>query len=138
MRCGAAGCGRFVRAGADFCTRHDGEGRRPVLRLAPKEPKPAEPGLSEEIGALRFVLQRLLAEEDDLARLATGVARIASVVVQAAKAQQTMTGNRSDELAEALLAALADLDGDGSLPQVEGCSSPRWGEAGRGQSERGN
>src|SRR5215211_3064734 len=111
-RCAAAGCGRFVRAGADFCARHGEVERRPLLRLVPKEATPAEPGLSEEIGALRFVLQRLLAEEDDLARLAAGVARIASVVVQAAKAQQTMTGNRSDELAEALLTALADLDGD--------------------------
>jgi hypothetical protein len=121
MRCAAAGCGRFVRANAQFCDRHAAtndqpipfrrEGR-PVLRLMPKEGKPAEPGLNEEIGALRFVLQRLLAEEDDLARLAAGVARIASVVVQAAKAQQTMTGNQSDELAEALMRALADLDGE--------------------------
>jgi len=101
-----------VRAGADFCTRHDDVERRQALRLVPRESKPAEAGLSEEIGALRFVLQRLLAEEDDLARLAAGVARIASVVVQAAKAQQSMTGSRSDELAEALMRALADLDGD--------------------------
>jgi hypothetical protein len=85
---------------------------RPLLRIVSKEPETSDAGLAEEIGALRFVLQRLLAEEDDLARLAAGVARIASVVVQAAKAQQTMTGNRSDELAEALLMALADLDGD--------------------------
>jgi hypothetical protein len=119
-RCAAAGCGRFVRTGTDYCTRHDGVKRRPVLRLVPNEPKPAEPGLSEEIGALRFVLQRLLAEEDDLARLAAGVARIASVVVQAAKAQQTMTGNRSDELAEALLTALADLDGDDAHDVIGG------------------
>ena len=91
-----------------------------MLRIVPKEPETSDAGLSEEIGALRFVLQRLLAEEDDLARLAAGVARIASVVVQAAKAQQTMTGNRSDELAEALMRALADLDGDGPLPQVGG------------------
>jgi hypothetical protein len=101
-----------VRAGEDFCLRHGERERRPVLRLVQKDAKPAEPGLNEEIGALRFVLQRLLAEEDDLARLAAGVARIASVVVQAAKAQQSMTGNRSDELADALMRALADLDGD--------------------------
>jgi len=130
MRCAAAGCGRFVRAGADFCTRHDERERRTVLRLVPKDAKPAEPGLSEEIGALRFVLQRLLAEEDDLARLAAGVARIASVVVQAAKAQQTMTGNRSDELAEALMRALIDLDGDEAHDLIP--DSPRWGEVAQG------
>jgi hypothetical protein len=111
-RCAAVGCGRFVRAGARYCRRHDGEEPRPVLRLVPKTSTSGEPGLGEEIGALRFVLQRLLAEEDDLARLAAGVARIASVVVQAAKAQQTMTGNRPDELAAALMRALEELDSE--------------------------
>jgi hypothetical protein len=83
------------------------------LRIVPKESETAqtaEAGLTEEIGALRFVLHRLLSEEDDLAKLAAGVARIASVVIQAAKAQQALSGNRSDELAAALMRALAELD----------------------------
>jgi hypothetical protein len=96
-----------------------------VLRLVRKRSTSAESGLGEEIGALRFVLQRLLAEEDDLARLAAGVARIASVVVQAAKAQQTMTGNQSDELAEALLTALAELDGDDAHDVMDGQAAQR-------------
>ena len=124
-RCTAVGCGRFVRAGARYCLRHGGEEPRPVLRLVPKRSTSTEPGLGEEIGALRFVLQRLLAEEDDLARLAAGVARIASVVVQAAKAQQTMTGNQSDELAEALLTALAELDGDDAHDVMGGQAAQR-------------
>jgi hypothetical protein len=138
-RCAAVGCGRFVRPDARFCGRHGPVSdepipfrreARPVLRLVPTEPEAtqtAESGLTEEIGALRFVLHRLLAEEDDLARLATGVARIASVVIQAAKAQQALSGNRSDELAAALMRALAELDGDdahdvmgGQAAQTEG------------------
>jgi hypothetical protein len=46
--------------------------------------------------------------------------------VQAAKAQQSMTGNRSDELAEALMRALADLDGDDANDLIP--DSPQWGE----------
>src|SRR4051812_16392350 len=124
-RCAAVGCGRFVRPATRYCARHAPtsdepipfqRNRRPVLRIVPTTPetdaKPREPGLSEEIEALRFVLHRLLSEEDDLARLAAGVARIASVVIQAAKAQQALSGNRSDELSAALMRALAELDGD--------------------------
>ena len=121
-RCAAVGCGRFVRPDERYCRRHaTGHNepipfrstRRPVLRIVPKESETAqtaEAGLTEEIGALRFVLHRLLSEEDDLAKLAAGVARIASVVIQAAKAQQALSGNRSDELAAALMRALAELD----------------------------
>jgi hypothetical protein len=71
------------------------------------------------------VLQRLLVEEEDLAKLAAGVARIASVVVQAAKAQQAMTGNRPDELAEALMEALAELDGENAHDLMSGQAAER-------------
>jgi hypothetical protein len=94
------------------------------LRLVPREPETpaAETGLSEEIEALRFVLHRLLSEEDDLARLAAGVARIASVVIQAAKAQQALSGHRSDELAAALMRELDELDSE--VAQAAGTEGP--------------
>lgn len=102
-----------------------------MLRIVPKEPedisRPEDGELTEEIGALRFVLHRLLSEEDDLARLAAGVARIASVVIQAAKAQQALSGNRSDELAAALMRALADLDGDDPHEVTGGQAIPTEG-----------
>jgi hypothetical protein len=160
-RCAAVGCGRFVGPHARFCGRHAPVNdepiplrreARPVLRLVPKESEAqsTETGLAEEIEALRFVLHRLLSEEDDLARLAAGVARIASVVIQAAKAQQALSGNRSDELATALMRALAELDdeathdvigdspsGDGPLPQVGGESERgRWRRAPEGVLRR--
>lgn len=93
QRCMAPGCGRFVRAGAGYCTRQDGvseqrpkasdadaaharflerleQGRyeglfdtqiREVMIQAATAMR--EQGLSEEIGALRYVLARLLNEE---------------------------------------------------------------------------
>jgi hypothetical protein len=47
----------------------------------------AEPGLETEIGAVRIALLRLLDEEADPARLATGVARLTAVAVQAGHLQ---------------------------------------------------
>lgn len=46
------------------------------------------PGLREEIGMVRLALARLLEEETDAAAFAAGVARLVSVAVQAAKAEQ--------------------------------------------------
>jgi hypothetical protein len=45
----------------------------------------ADPSLAPEIGAVRIALTRLLNEETDPARLATGVARLSSVALQAAR-----------------------------------------------------
>jgi hypothetical protein len=123
-----------VRRGEEFCARHqtlDGSvGRGPPLeerdaaelfqeRLAQGdyrsllEPEVweaidsagAERGLSNEIGLLRLVLVRLLSEEPDPSRLAQGVARVAGVLVQAARAQRTISG----ESAESLLEAVAQI-----------------------------
>jgi hypothetical protein len=70
-----------------------------------------ERGLADEIGALRVVLARLLLEEDDLSKLVTGVARLASVTVQAARAQRAIVGEAADGLTEAIAQILAELDG---------------------------
>ena len=132
MRCGAPGCGRFVRAGEARCRRHGGdvgdadewedsalaeEGSRRGARrfrdlLAQGEYRAlfepplgevltqaaAERPLVDEIGALRVALARLLAEEEDASKLAAGVARLAGVAIQAAKAQQAIGGEGDDGL----------------------------------------
>lgn len=66
-------------------------------------------GLGDEIGALRFVLARLLAEEEDLTRLAGNVSRVVSVAVQAAKAQRAISGEVATGLIEALTKILDEL-----------------------------
>ncbi len=72
----------------------------------------AEQGVREEIGALRLVLARLLVEEEDLSKLAANVARVASVAVQAARAQRAITGEVAQTLTEALTRILIELDED--------------------------
>ncbi len=71
----------------------------------------AERSLADEIGALRYVLARLLAEEEDPAKLAASVARVAGVAVQAARAQRAVTGDLADGLTAALTQILTELDG---------------------------
>ena len=69
-----------------------------------------ERNLSTEIGALRFVLARLLAEEADVAKLAASVARVSAVLVQATRVQRTISGEVADGLTEAMTRILAELD----------------------------
>ena len=72
----------------------------------------SERSLDDEIGALRFVLARLLAEEQeqDAAKLAASVARVVGVAVQAARAQRAIGGELADGLTEALTQILAEFD----------------------------
>lgn len=70
--------------------------------------------LSEEIGALRVVLARLLAEEEDPARLATSIPRVVDAVVRAVRAQRTISGDSADSLTMALTQVLIELGLDGS------------------------
>lgn len=69
-----------------------------------------EQGVGDELGALRFVLARLLAEEEDPVVLAKSVARIASVSIQAARAQRAITGQLAEGLTEAITQILTELD----------------------------
>ena len=71
----------------------------------------ADRSLTDEIGALRFVLARLLAEEDDLTKLATSVARVAAVAIQGARAQRAISGEAAGDLTDAVTRILAELDG---------------------------
>ncbi len=67
--------------------------------------------LDDELGALRFVLARLLAEEEDTQKLALGVARVSRTAARVELARRRIESGRDDELAEALARVLAELDG---------------------------
>lgn len=141
-RCAEPRCGRFVRANAMWCGRHqdanddtannhEAEDRatgraRATFRAALRRgdyralldrrfdevlaQAASERGLTEEIGALRFVLKRLLAEEQNLTRLAAGVARVVGVAIRAAQVEKAIGGEAADGLAAALSTVLAELD----------------------------
>src|SRR5918998_441108 len=69
-----------------------------------------EAGVGDELGALRIVMARLLTEEDDLVVQAQLVARIASVSIQAARAQRAISGQLAESLTEALTTILTDIE----------------------------
>ena len=70
----------------------------------------AERTLADEIGALRFVLARLLAEEEDLPRLVAGIAKVTTALAGVARAQRAIGGEMADGLTEALTRILIELD----------------------------
>jgi hypothetical protein len=70
-----------------------------------------EAGVGDELGALRVVMARLLTEEEDLVVLAPLVARIASVSIQAARAQRAISGQLAESLTEALTSILTTIEG---------------------------
>lgn len=74
----------------------------------------AIPGLDEELGAVRFALAKLLAEELDASKLAAGVARLTSAAVQAMKLDRARGDAAETSLAELIEEILVDLDGTGS------------------------
>jgi hypothetical protein len=158
-RCAARGCGRWTRAGEEYCAGHredhptaDGDavddvgpsrsalaafrerlaagdydavlgpGLRGALRGAA-----ADASLEAEIGALRLVLARLLQEEGDPSRLASGVARVAGVSVQAARLRQSADAD-VDEVRATLLKVLADFEAEMEQKGGERANRARGGE----------
>jgi hypothetical protein len=69
--------------------------------------------LSDEIGALRAVLQRLLAELDeeqpDMQRLSENIPRVVNATVRALKAQRAISGETAGDLTEALTRVLIEM-----------------------------
>lgn len=63
--------------------------------------------LEAEIGALRLVIERLLAEVGDADRLATLLPRLTNAIVRAQQAQRALGGEADDELAELIRRAMA-------------------------------
>lgn len=73
----------------------------------------AEPdGFQREIGALRVVMARLLAEEDDPGKLATHLSRLTMTIVRARLAQATLAAGADDPLRRQLLSLLAEEERD--------------------------
>ncbi len=70
----------------------------------------ADGGVTDELAVLRIVMARLLAEEEDVVTLANAVSRVASVSIQAARAQRAINGQLAEGLTEALTTILADLE----------------------------
>ncbi|MDQ3692155.1 MAG: hypothetical protein M3464_00810 [Chloroflexota bacterium] len=132
-QCGMPGCGRFVRAGETWCGRHQEDGgeepvgapagaefRRRLQAASYRElfgaalvtvlaQAAAERPLADEIGALRVTLARLLVEEEDVGKLATSVARVAAVAVQAARVQSALGMERPEDVAAEIVRTLEEL-----------------------------
>ncbi|HEU5329269.1 MAG TPA: hypothetical protein VFU78_14320 [Thermomicrobiales bacterium] len=68
--------------------------------------------LTDEIGALRVVLLRLLDEEDDPHRLASDVARVVNAIVHALRAQRFLAGDTTGDLNELVTRVLAEIFND--------------------------
>src|SRR5690606_19249451 len=72
----------------------------------------AERSLEQEIGALRIILNRVIAMdalEGDPAKTAVTVARLADSIVRAVKMQRALSGDLADDLAGALTTALIEM-----------------------------
>lgn len=69
-------------------------------------------GVFDELGALRFVMARLLFEEEDLTELATNVAKVAGVAVQTARAQKLLNGDAAMRFTDAVTRILMEIDGE--------------------------
>ena len=65
--------------------------------------------LDEAIAALRVVLAKVLAEEQDAGRLATSIPRIVDSVVRAVRARRAVSGAVAEDLTEALTQILIEL-----------------------------
>jgi hypothetical protein len=79
---------------------------RRTLRVAAQDT-----GLDVEVGALRLSLIRLLQEEHDPARLATGVARITAIAVQAAQLR-SRDDSEMNEIEKILVRELAVIEAE--------------------------
>ncbi|CAA9547173.1 MAG: hypothetical protein AVDCRST_MAG19-464 [uncultured Thermomicrobiales bacterium] len=107
---------RRRRAAAAFRDRVEGGNYRELFggKLGGLMAQAAEEkGVGDELGALRFVMARLLAEEDDPVTLAKSVARIASVSIQAQRAQRAISGQLAEGLTDAITSILTELDAGG-------------------------
>ncbi len=86
-------------------------------------------GLDEELGAIRFALAKLLAEEQDASKLASGVARLTSASVQAMKMDQAIGDETDESLADLLNEILIDLEKESQVARAarkEGGDDRAW------------
>jgi hypothetical protein len=71
----------------------------------------AEDGLDDVVGILRIVMARLMVEEHDPVIQAKSLARVAGVLIQAARAKRAINGQLAEGLTDAITSILAELDG---------------------------
>ena len=86
-------------------------------------------GVDEELGAIRFALAKLLAEELDASKLAAGVARLTTAAVQAMKMGQTIGDEVDASLADLLNEILIDLEKESQVARAarkEGGDDRAW------------
>lgn len=86
-------------------------------------------GMDEELGAIRFALAKLLAEELDASKLAAGVARLTSAAVQAMKIGQALGDETDESLADLLNEILIDLEKESQVARAarkEGGGDRAW------------
>jgi hypothetical protein len=80
-------------------------------------------GLHEEVGSLRYVLARLMNEEQDLNRLTINVARIVAVSIRTVQMHYAITDQASSEIAEKLKEIMKEFGGDLKIDSIEGTQS---------------
>ena len=73
-----------------------------------------EPGVADEIRALRVVMARLLLEEEDLSKLVAGIARLTATIVQAMRLQRLIDAGGGD----AFEAAMNQVKDEWDRPQL--------------------
>ncbi|HEV2128772.1 MAG TPA: hypothetical protein VGR22_09150 [Thermomicrobiales bacterium] len=66
--------------------------------------------LDDEVGAVRFALARLIAEEPNPTRLALAVARLTHAAVATSRERRECSQGQPDGLTEAMVRILAELD----------------------------
>jgi hypothetical protein len=130
--CARPGCRAWARRGGDCCVAHApptttppaaapasafqrllANGQQAELLNRRLAQALAEAGhrdtLTDEIGALRVIVLRLLDEEDDPHRLAADVSRLVNAIVRALRAQRTLAGDTAGDLTELVTRVLAEV-----------------------------
>jgi len=95
--------------------------------VVPGGTAPLAGDLTGEIGALRVAMARLLADEADPVRLATGVARLADATGRALKAQRALGGDDEDEVTRTFRRVLAEMDAAAAAGIGDEDEEDAWG-----------
>lgn len=137
QKCARPGCRAWAMRGAAFCYAHRnddaaaGQGRRERSAAFARAVRSghvhdmieetvrevigqvgAEASLEQEIGALRIVLNRVIAMDGldgDPAATAMTVARLVDSITRAVKMQRALSGTLADDLADALTTVLIEM-----------------------------
>lgn len=81
-------------------------------------------GIEQELGAVRFALAKLMAEEEDAGKLAIGVARLASATVQLLKVIKPAATDSDEPAIASLNRILIDLERDARAARESGRPTP--------------